>query len=100
MPSGSVYQANRLVYHQKAFLINLRNLIGSPEYESIAFGLEESCYDFESILLLTRSSLDRMTGHTMDLFGMESKDKSFRHLRNIFHRNQKTQPELYYFPVG
>lgn len=54
---------------------------------TFAARLDEACYDFESLLLLGRSCLDRITGFTMNLFGMESKHVSFSRLRDIFQGN-------------
>lgn len=84
--SLSMYQINRLVNHQRAFLCNIQNF-NSPSATAFATNLEEACFDFESLLLVTRSCLDRMTTYMLDLFGMQSGRKSFRILRNMVKRN-------------
>jgi hypothetical protein len=85
--SGSIYQINRLAHHhQHVFLSNLANF-NETRVETCALGLEEACCDFESLILIARSCLDRLTGFTKNVFGVGGKGLLFSGLRNVFQNN-------------
>src|SRR5574339_372642 len=63
--SSVILQINRLYYHQINLIKNNSFIFMLPVIGSVRSGfavhLNEACYDFEALLLHTRSALDRLT---------------------------------------
>lgn len=84
--SGVLFQISRLIHHQNVFLRNVINFTNSKTNFS-AFSLNEACYDFEALLFLSRSSLDRITHNIKTLFKIPSRNNRFSSLRNMIANN-------------
>ena len=86
--SSVIFQINRLNIHQKVLLKNVENFLDKEQKEMVmAINLEEACYDFEALLLHSRSTLDRLTLFITRTNNRNNPNNSFKDFRNVIQNN-------------
>jgi hypothetical protein len=84
--SAVIMQIDRLYNHQKILLKNLGNFVDN-DAKMMAIDIEEACYDFEALLLHTRSTLDRLTLFMTKTNDPTSSTNSFKKFRSVLNNN-------------
>ena len=76
--SASIFQINRLIFHHNHLLTSIIDMQQHEKY--FVINLEEACYDFESLIFQSRSTLDKLTWIVNKLYKKNS--NSFSDLRD------------------
>ena len=86
--SSIIFQINRLNKHQKVLLTNVVNFLDNEKKDlMMAINIEEACYDFEALLLHSRSTLDRLTWFITRDNNKNNPNNSFKDFRNVIENN-------------
>ena len=86
--SSVIFQINRLDFHQKVLLKNVENFLDKEQKEMVmAINIEETCYDFEALLLHSRFTLDRLTWFITRMNNKNNPNNSFKDFRNVIENN-------------
>ena len=86
--SSVIFQINRLYTHQKILLDNVVNFLDKDEKDMmLTINIEEACYDFEALLLHSRSTLDRITLFITRTNNKSTPNNSFKDFRKVIENN-------------
>jgi hypothetical protein len=86
--SSIIFQINRLYTHQKVLLKNVANFLDNEQKDMMmAINIEEACYDFEALLLHSRSTLDRLTWFITRTNNKSNPNNSFKDFRKVIENN-------------
>ena len=86
--SSIIFQISRLYNHQKVLLNNVVNFLDNEKKNMMmSVNIEEACYDFEALLLHSRSTLDRLTLFITNTNNPKNSTHSFKNFRKVVNNN-------------